>query len=108
VTVETLADHQDPYQVWVAGKDLEIPLVVRGRGAGDRFAPLGMDGHTLKLADFFINEKLPQRARAGWPIVCSGSEIVWVPGFRLSHNFRIHAGTEKVVRLCLTKSDAVE
>ncbi|MBN2502674.1 MAG: tRNA lysidine(34) synthetase TilS [Anaerolineales bacterium] len=106
MTADTLADHQDPYQVWVDAGNLATPLLVRGRVAGDRFAPLGMDGHTLKLADFFINEKLPQRARAGWPLVCSGSEIVWVPGFRLSHCFRLQGGTEEVVRLCLIKAEA--
>jgi tRNA(Ile)-lysidine synthetase-like protein len=45
---------------------------VRARRPGDRFEPFGMDGHTMKLSDFFINEKLPQRAREAWPLLCSG------------------------------------
>jgi len=35
-----------------------------------------------KLSDFFINEKLPPRARGRWPLLCAGEKIIWVPGFR--------------------------
>ena len=34
----------------------------------------------MKISDFMINQKIPQRARAGWPLVCYGDEIVWVTG----------------------------
>jgi tRNA(Ile)-lysidine synthase len=82
---------------------LTLPLEVRPRMAGDRFKPLGMDGHSIKLSDFFINFHLPRRARQGWPLVCSGPEIAWVPRYRSGHSFRIGEKTRLLVHLRLLK-----
>jgi tRNA(Ile)-lysidine synthase len=78
-------------------------FTVRTRRAGDRFHPLGMDGHSIKLSDFFINVKLPERAREKWPLVLAGNEIAWVPGFRLAHPFRITEETKRAVKMVLQK-----
>jgi len=56
-----------PHQAWVDADTVGSPLYVRARRPGDRFAPLGMDGHTMKLSDFMINVKIPRRARDRWP-----------------------------------------
>jgi tRNA(Ile)-lysidine synthase len=78
-------------------------FTVRTRHPGDRFKSLGMDGHTVKLSDLFVNVKLPERARGKWPLVIVRGEIAWVPGFRLAHTFRITEETKRVVRLTLQK-----
>ncbi len=88
-------------QAWLAADCLRLPLEVRARRPGDRFEPLGMDGHSLKLSDYFVNEKLPQLARDRWPLVCSGEQIVWVPGFRPAHACRVSQDTQRVAHLCL-------
>ncbi len=80
-----------------------LPLTVRGWQPGERLAPLGMAGHSLKLADYFTNRKLPQRARRGWPLVISGGEIAWVGGLRLSENFKVSEHTRQIVRLELVR-----
>ncbi|NOH14154.1 MAG: tRNA lysidine(34) synthetase TilS [Chloroflexi bacterium] len=98
---ETDLDTGDPFQTLLSADNLEDSLLIRGRQWGDRFAPLGMDGHSLKLSDFFINEKLPKRARDGWPLLCAGDEIIWVSGFRPSHRFRVTEATEKMIHLHL-------
>ncbi len=59
------------------------------RVAGQRFQPLGMIEGSQKLSDFWVNVKLPHRARAGWPVVFSGDQVVWLPGFRIAHPFRL-------------------
>ncbi|MEN9562926.1 MAG: tRNA(Ile)-lysidine synthase, partial [Chloroflexota bacterium] len=64
---------------------------------GDHFSPLGMDGHSQKLSDFFVNEKLPQRARDHWPLLCVDDEIIWVPGFRPAHRHRLKETTRDVL-----------
>jgi tRNA(Ile)-lysidine synthase len=104
----TLKHHQtweagNPYQVRVDLSRIHWPLLVRSRKEGDRLQPFGMDGHSLKLSDFMINEKLPRRAREGWPLVCSGEKIVWVSGYRLAHSFRVTETTTGVVNLKLTR-----
>ncbi len=78
-----------------------LPISVRCRQPGDRFQPLGM-GHS-RLSDFMINEKIPQRARSEWPLVCSGGQIMWVAGVRQSEAGKIKEDTEKVIHLYLQK-----
>ncbi len=90
---------QDPWQAWLDADLLTLPLVLRTRRPGDRFRPLGMDGHSMKLSDFWVNEGLNRRAREGWPLVCSGGEIASVPGFRPAHSFRLTADTQRAVHL---------
>ena len=82
---------------------LDLPLVVRGFQPGNKFAPSGMAGHTLKLSDYYTNRKLPRRARFGWPLVISGGKIAWVCGLRPSENFKSYEHTRKVVRLELVQ-----
>jgi tRNA(Ile)-lysidine synthase len=55
----------------------------------------------MKLADFMVNVKLPRRARDRWPVICAGDDIVWVPGYRLGHPFRLTKNTTKVIFLSL-------
>ena len=93
--------NSDPYQAWLDAGRLELPLLLRGRQTGDLFEPLGMNGQRVKLKDWMINQKLPQRARAGWPLVCSGAEIVWIPGFQLAHFARITPDTRQILHLSL-------
>jgi len=91
----------DPYQAWLDAAKLVFPLEIRGRHPGDRFYPFGMDGHSLKLADYFINVKLPRRLRDGWPLICSQAEIAWIPGYRPAHPFALGPSTRQAVHLRL-------
>ncbi len=86
----------DTFQVWLDAKNLTRPLKLRIRHPGDQFAPLGLDGHTQKLSDFFVNVKMPQRARENWPLLCAGDEIIWVPGYRPAHEHRLTESTRSV------------
>jgi tRNA(Ile)-lysidine synthase len=95
----------DTHKVWVDLNQIQLPMLVRARREGDRLQPFGMDGHSLKLSDFMINEKLPRRARHGWPLVCCAEQIVWVPGYRLAHPFSMTDSTIEAVQLKLMRSD---
>lgn len=81
-------------------------LVLRRPRPGDRFQPLGLERGSIKLSDFFINVKLPRRARATWPLVCRGEEIVWVAGLRLAHPYRLQPKSQRVLQLKLEKTGA--
>ena len=93
----------DTYTAYLDMERLRLPLQVRSRRPGDRFQPLGMGGHSIKLSDYMINVKLPKRARPNWPLVCSGQEIGWVAGFRTSDLFRITDLTTRIAHLRLYK-----
>jgi tRNA(Ile)-lysidine synthase len=74
-------------------------FIVRAGLPGDRFKPLGMHGNSLKISNFWINKKLPREARALWPLVCAKDEIVWIPGFRASHQACVTEETTSVIHL---------
>jgi len=99
-------ENRDPYQAWLDFHELELPLIVRGRLPGDRFQPLGMGGQSTKLSDLMINLKLPVRARSTWPLILSGADIAWIPGFRLAYPYRLKENTQSAVHLCLIRPDS--
>lgn len=101
---EQAEQNDDPFQVWLDAKNLTKPLKLRVRRQGDQFAPLGMDGHTQKLSDFFVNVKIPQRAREKWPLLCAGDEIVWVPGYRPSHAHRLTESTTGILYFSISRA----
>jgi tRNA(Ile)-lysidine synthase len=94
-------DNGDSFVAWLDADLTGDKFTVRTQRAGDSFSPLGMNRQTVKMREFFINVKLPRRARAGWPLVCAGEQIVWVPGFRLAHPFRVTEQTKRAVKLTI-------
>jgi tRNA(Ile)-lysidine synthase len=103
LAMEQARGNSDPFQVWLDAKALSTKLELRVRSDGDRFEPLGMNGQVMKLSDFFINVKLPQRARDRWPLLCLGETIVWIPGYRPAHAFRLTDTTRQVLYFSLTR-----
>ncbi len=87
----------DRYQAWLDADWLPKDLQLRGRRHGDRIQPLGLEAGTQKLSDFMVNEKIPIHARKNWPLVCSGGQVVWVPGFRIAHPFRLTEASNQAV-----------
>ena len=59
--------------------ELPEPLTVRNFRNGDRFAPLGMDGHK-KVKDLFIDRKVALSERVKLPILVGAEQILWIPG----------------------------
>jgi tRNA(Ile)-lysidine synthase len=95
--------NEDPFQVWLDVRNLSKPLKLRIRHTGDQFAPFGLDGHSQKLSDFFVNAKIPQRARENWPLLCAGDEIIWVPGYRPAHSYRLTEATKNVLYFSISR-----
>jgi len=95
----------DPYRAWLDLDQLRTPLHIRTRRPGDRFRPLGMGGHSIKISDFMINARLARQARQDWPLILSGDKIVWVPGFRLAYPFRIRETTRRLAHLELRRKN---
>ena len=96
-------NNADPCLAWIDLLDYHSTFTVRPPLPGDRFQPLGMNYHSLKLSDFFINEKIPRRARHRWPLVCLGNEIAWIPGYRIAHPHRLTPGSTRCIFLQLTR-----
>jgi len=75
------------------------PIHLRARRPGDRFQPLGLHGHSVSLAEFMVDQKVPASQRDDWPLVMSGEEILWVAGLRLDELYKITPDTRQVLRL---------
>lgn len=92
--------NDDNWSAWLDADRLpDESLVIRPRQAGDVFHPLGMHGQKLKVQDFFINVKIPRRARLHWPLVCAGEQVAWVVGYRIAHPLRITEKTRRILHL---------
>lgn len=98
---EQASQNTDRYQVWLDGAKLSGKLELRVRRRGDAFEPAGLQGHSQKLSDFLINAKLPKRARERWPLLCSGDQIVWVPGYRVAAPFQLEQSSARAVYFAL-------
>jgi tRNA(Ile)-lysidine synthase len=72
-------------------------LYLRNWEAGDIFHPLGMKG-SLKLSDFFINEKLSMLDKQGTVLLATKNDIIWVCGMRGSDKFKISESSDSYLR----------
>lgn len=72
--------------------------VIRTRRPGDYMIPFGMKGRK-KLQDFFVDEKIRKEERDRIPLLCLGSEIIWVIGSRISENYKVEDDTERIISL---------
>ncbi len=97
-------ERNHPDHAWLDGAGVKIPLTVRGRKPGDRWKPLGLGGHRQKISDLYINEKIPEPARAGWPLVVSADEIIWVVGARPCETFRLKGDEKSILHLKVARN----
>lgn len=79
---------------------LTSPLVLRKWKAGDSLYPLGMKGRK-KVSDLLTDLKfsLPQKDNT-W-VLCSGEDVIWIPGIRISEKFKISKKTTKILTISL-------
>jgi len=106
-------ENADPWRVEVDADRLPASeWRLRVRRPGDRFQPLGLGGHQMKLSDFLINQRVARELRDDWPlVVCAdpaGADdaLVWVAGLRLDERYRVTAATQRVARLRFTPRTA--
>jgi tRNA(Ile)-lysidine synthase len=79
-------------------------LIVRNWRPGDRFWP----AHTKspkKIKELLQEHHLAQPERRLWPVVVSGSEIVWMRGFAVPASLRAQVGEQAVLIRELPRPD---
>lgn len=104
-TFERGDDGDDARWLEYVDADRAAPLLVRTRRSGERLQPIGMHGHSVKVADLMINEKIPAQLRGGWPIVANENHLVWLVGIRLDRRVRVSEGTRRVIQLRCVRAD---
>lgn len=93
---------EDEWRVELDAERVAGPLRVGPPGPGDRIRPLGMSGR-IKVADLLAQEHVPAPARAGWPLVVSEAEIVWVVGIRMAEGPKLTRSSRRVIVLEVRK-----
>lgn len=83
-------------------QESNFEITLRTRKRGDFFSPLGMKG-SKKIKEFFIDEKVPRDQRDSIPLVCTGSEVIWIVGLRISEKYKITPCTKTILRLEYSK-----
>lgn len=73
-------------------------LYVRSWRHGDRIRPLGLKG-SKKIQDIFVNDKVPPEQRTCVPIFECGSEIVWLPGYRIARGWEVTDAAKPAIQL---------
>jgi tRNA(Ile)-lysidine synthase len=68
---------------WHAVLPADVRLSVRPWMAGDRLAPAGAQPRR-RVKRYLTEAGVRGQERAGWPVVVSGDEVVWIPGVRRS------------------------
>jgi tRNA(Ile)-lysidine synthase len=94
---------RQPWSATIDAAAAEGGLWLRTRRRGERFQPLGLDGHHQSLHDFMNSAKIPREARDRLPLLVNGDGIVWVCGFRLDHRARVTPATRDTLHLTFTK-----
>jgi tRNA(Ile)-lysidine synthase len=93
-------DGEHRYRAYLDPSTLHTPLTIRSRLAGDRY---GGATHT-KIKKMLIDGKIPLNERNSLPMVVSGENIVWMPGFRPSKAYRAPKSAKTVVILDYSKA----
>ena len=84
---------------WVAELgEVDPPLTIRSRRAGDRFRPAGGPGER-KLSDYMIDRKIPKRSRPGVPVLSDRKGILWIAGHRLDERAIPEKGAREIIRI---------
>ena len=71
---------------------------VRTRQSGD-YITITAEGAHKRLQDYFVNEKVPAIKRREIPLLCDGSHVIWVMGYRISEHYKISDTTKKVLEV---------
>jgi len=103
VRITESSDDELPASHLTACLDLDrvvFPVTVRTREPGDRFMPLGMS-QMKKISDFLIDLKVPATKKEQVLLLISGSDVMWVMGYRIDDRFKIRPRTRRILVLAV-------
>jgi tRNA(Ile)-lysidine synthase len=92
------------YTKWLDYDKIKGKFSIRTRRAGDFFI-LDAAGHRKKLADYFVDEKIPAHLRDHYLLVTQASRVLWVVGGRMGFDAGVTKDTRRVLEMtCLEPS----
>ncbi len=73
-------------------------FVLRAWRAGDRYRPFGLRG-TAKVQDILTNARIRGADRKGALVLECDDEIVWIPGYRIAHDWAVPSARAPSIRV---------
>ena len=95
------------YTKWLNYDKIKCDLWIRKRISGD-YITIDADGHTKKLKEYFIGEKIPAERREDIWLLADQSHVLWVVGGRISADCRVEPHTEKVLEIQMRGGNYLE
>ena len=95
---------QKPYTKWFDYDKIQNGLQIRKRRQGD-YLTVDEEGHTKKLKQYFINEKIPQEERGRIWLLTDASSVLWVVGRRIGASYKVTEGTKRVLEVQLVEEE---
>lgn len=86
------------YTKWLNYDRIKGTLVLRSRKPGD-YLVVNQNGGKKKLKDYLIDQKVPKEKRDQIPLLCAGSEVLWVCGHRISEAYKVSEKTEMILKV---------
>ena len=77
---------------------LTAPVEFSTARSGDRMVPFGLHGSQL-VSDIFSDNKISIIDKIRYPVLRSGSTVLWVPGLRNSSVCAVTSATRTILRL---------
>jgi len=85
----------DREAVFADGSELGHYVRIRNWKPGDYYRPVGLPAGKLKK--LFQRARIPRSQRHRWPVVVTGSSIVWVASFPISREFAPRGCSQRIV-----------
>ena len=86
------------YTKWFDYDKIKGSLAVRTRRSGDYLVNDTL-GHTKKLKEYFINEKVPLSKRDSIWLLTKESEVIWIIGGRISEKYKVLEDSETIIEV---------
>lgn len=88
----------DTYTKWFDCDRITDNVVIRTRAEGD-YLTIDAAGNHKSIQDYFVDEKIPRHKRDQIILVCDGSHVMWVVGYRISEYYKISNNTTRVLEI---------
>jgi tRNA(Ile)-lysidine synthase len=92
------------YTKWFDYDKIRDNFYIRTRKSGDFFI-LDDRGHRKKMADYFIDEKIPADQRDKYLLIAQGSKVLWIIGGRMSFDAGVTQDTRLILEMTYSKLD---
>ncbi len=95
---------ENRYTKWFDYDKITTSLLLRTRRPGD-YLTIDDALHTQSVKQYMINEKIPKAKRDSMYLLADGAHILWVPGHRVSRQYKVEKSTRRILEVRLRGGD---